>query len=63
MRKPGNRPNGLSPPDVLITLVDEIFTTAGKTVLTTGAKVAGMFADSRTAGAAAVAAAAGARPA
>src|SRR5437773_1751322 len=66
MRNPGNRsPNGLScwREDVLITFVDDILTTAGNTVLTTGAKVAGIVAASRTGGAAAATAASGAWPA
>src|SRR6266567_3574643 len=65
MRKPGNRsPNGLScwSADVRTTLFDEIFTTAGKTLFTTGANVAGIVAPSRTAGAAAATAASGAWP-
>jgi hypothetical protein len=49
--------------DVRTILADEIFTTAGKTALTTGEKVAGIETASRTGGAAAAAAAAGACPA
>jgi hypothetical protein len=44
-------------------LVEEIFTTAGKTLLTTGENVPGIVAASRTGGAAAATAASGARPA
>src|SRR5215510_3955905 len=63
--KPGNRSSkGLSErPDVRITRVDEMLTTAGKTALTTGANVAGIVTASRTAGAAAATADAGAWPA
>src|SRR5215470_8054574 len=64
-RNPGNKSsNGLSPrPDVRITVVDEILTTAGNTALTTGANVPGMVAASRTGGAAAATATSGAWPA
>ena len=55
-----NHGNRLSCLDVRITRVVEIFTTAGKTALTTGAKVVGIVAASRTGGWAAVTAASGA---
>jgi hypothetical protein len=64
--KPGIKsPNGLSSgeEDVRMTFVEEMFTTAGRTAFTTGANVVGMDTVSRTGGAAAATAAAGAWPA
>src|SRR5215475_15738061 len=66
MRNPGMRfPNGnaSSSPDaeVRMILVEEMFTTAGNTLLTTGANVLGIVTGSLTGGAAATGA--GARPA
>src|ERR1700730_6323606 len=61
IRNPGKiLPNGLSSrADARTTLVEEIFTTAGKTLFTTGANDDGIVAASRAAGTATAAAASG----
>src|SRR6516225_9763984 len=66
MRNPGiklrNGPSSSSSAEVRTTLVEEILTTEGSTLFTTGANVVGIWAGSLT-GAAAATAAAGAWPA